>query len=375
MKKILFITHDTSRTGAPKVLLLFLNWIVVNYPNIYFEIVALRGGGMEGEFKDLKRPYYNFDAEKKLFYGSMVNRILMRLRIFKNDIFRDSFIKNNELDKFDIIYANSVVSIPFAIALKDSNPGSKLVTHIHEFKTVISQKLPNLGDYVDKINRVIVPANSLKQELEDEFEIEKEKIKVIREVSTIRPKTDSHQSNGVFVVGGAGSFSWRKGPHLFIQVARHFLKMYNKNVEFRWYGKLNNAERLTIGEDIRKLGLEESIFFKGEIMEISDHFNQMDIFLLTSREDPFPLVCIEVGMLGKPIICFEKASGTQEIIEEKGGFVVSYLDIEEMAMRINQYMEDKELMTSHGEYNRKEFSKFTPDGICPRYFQVIMELC
>lgn len=58
---------------------------------------------------------------------------------------------------------------------------------------------------------------------------------------------------------------------------------------------------------------------------------------MTSREDPFPLVSIEVGLLGKPIISFEKAVGTNEILQDAGGFIVPYLSIEDMAQKALLY--------------------------------------
>ena len=55
---------------------------------------------------------------------------------------------------------------------------------------------------------------------------------------------------------------------------------------------------------------------------------------MVSREDPFPLVCLETATLGKPVICFADAGGMPEFVENDSGFVVPYLDIEAVAERI-----------------------------------------
>jgi glycosyltransferase involved in cell wall biosynthesis len=90
---------------------------------------------------------------------------------------------------------------------------------------------------------------------------------------------------------------------------------------------------------------------------------------MTSREDPFPLVCIECGMLGKPIICFDSATGTEEIIKENGGgFVVKYLDVEEVIEKLKFYHDFPEKLEEHGNINRNTFSKFTPEYKCPEIY-------
>ena len=123
--------------------------------------------------------------------------------------------------------------------------------------------------------------------------------------------------------------------------------------------------------DIEKLGLQNTVRFIGEVDNPSSYYNDFDVFAMTSREDPFPLVCIEVGMLGKPIVSFDKAVGTNEVISEAGGFIVPYLDIETMAEKIMNYYNNPELVKSHGELNEKAFSQFTPELICPQLFDII----
>jgi len=43
-----------------------------------------------------------------------------------------------------------------------------------------------------------------------------------------------------------------------------------------------------------------------------------DIFVLPSREDPFPLVVLEAMALGKPTVLFSDAGGIQEAVQDAG---------------------------------------------------------
>ncbi|WP_096896367.1 hypothetical protein [Candidatus Scalindua japonica] len=51
-KKILFISHDASRTGAPIILLNFLRWFQDN-TNIPFRIILREDGELKPEFQAL----------------------------------------------------------------------------------------------------------------------------------------------------------------------------------------------------------------------------------------------------------------------------------------------------------------------------------
>ena len=92
---------------------------------------------------------------------------------------------------------------------------------------------------------------------------------------------------------------------------------------------------------------------------------------MTSREDPFPLVCIEQAMFETPIICFSDATGTEEVLKNGGGKIVPYLDIEAMGNAIKQYYDNPDQMINDGKKAKELFSEFTPEEKCPEIFKII----
>ncbi|WP_250434148.1 hypothetical protein [Hanstruepera flava] len=64
--KLLLITHDASRSGAPMVLLHFLRWLQKEQPDVQVDVLALIGGAMEGDFKAACRSFYNYKDEKQI---------------------------------------------------------------------------------------------------------------------------------------------------------------------------------------------------------------------------------------------------------------------------------------------------------------------
>jgi len=157
-----------------------------------------------------------------------------------------------------------------------------------------------------------------------------------------------------FVVGGAGTTDWRKSPELFLQLARHVRDTHHRDdIYFLWVGGRNTWE---LEYDMKKMGLNNVVFVPSNPTPL-DYFNCFDIFALTSRIDPYPIVCLESAALGKPIICFDKAGGMPEFVEDDCGFVVPFLSIEEMSDKIVQLHDDKNLLAKLGQAAQSKVRK------------------
>jgi glycosyltransferase involved in cell wall biosynthesis len=103
--------------------------------------------------------------------------------------------------------------------------------------------------------------------------------------------------------------------------------------------------------------------------------NLFDVFTLTSREDPYPAVVLEAAALGKPIVCFQQSGGAPEFVEGDCGFVVPYLDVEAMAGRIAELLDDDDLRTRLGEAARRKVGmQHDLNRVAPRISQIIMNL-
>ncbi len=376
--KILFITHEVSLTGAPAVLLHLLKWLRTNKENIVVDVITLDGGGLEQEFQNVTNNYYDyrntFHKEKTSFF----KRVLIKLKLTRKANKKQELFQELITNNYDLIYANTVVSLKLASELVEKMKACKLVAHIHELNAIIKMMLPNFKDYSKKIDHFIVPSEIVKTNLVGNWGVSSKHIDVVYECTRVKNSVvESHNKSNkkVFTIGASGTVHWRKGYDVFLQLARYIKDNYPEVLmNFVWVGKIIPNEKIILEEDIRKLGLKDVITFTGEVKDPSGHFKDFDVFVMPSREDPFPLVCIEVGMLGKPIISFENAVGTNEVLVKGGGFIVPYLNIEQMAEKVITYYKNPDLLKKHGDENKKSFSHFTPEDICPQLFKVIESL-
>ena len=367
--KFLFISHETSRTGAPMVLLHFLKWIKANHPQINIDVLTLRGGALEGEFKTVCHSYYSFYQLTKFKKLNIFKGVLSKLKLFKIPNLEKLLVEKLAKKNYNLIYANSIPSLHIAATLKAQSKNSKLLLHLHELEVVLNLFLNKNDNALPLVAKFIAASGMVKTNLVDKWGVDDEKIEVVYEFSEIANTTFKKQSNH-FVVGASGTVESRKGTDAFLQVARLVNKnMPNANIEFVWVGKNDND--YFVQSDVEKMKLSKKVTFTGEQEHPHDFFKEFDVFLMTSREDPFPLVCIEVANLKKPIVCFEGATGTQEVLINGGGYIVPYLDVEQMAEKVMFYYNNKVELVLDGEKAQQLFSEFTPEKGCSLIYDII----
>lgn len=373
MKKVLFITHQATRTGAPLILLHFLIWLNKNTSDYQFDILMLDGGGIKDDFVAECNNVYLYSELHKTPKFSIVfkKRLLTKLGLKPKNKER-LFLEKISQNKYDLIYANTILSIPVAIKIKSIIHESKLVLHVHELNTVIKMVLPFFKDYSGLIDRFITVSNKVKNNLVENYNVNPNLVNVVHAFGLSTSPVHKLKDNDTFIVGASGSAYWAKGHDIFILIANQFVKKYpNLKIKFVWVGD-HSENKIIIEQDISKLGLADKVMFVGEVPDPEKYYQDFDVFLLTSREDSFPMVCIENAKLMNPIICFEKASGTAEIIDKGGGYVVPYLDIEGMVEKIKFYYDNPNKRKEDGEMAQQLFSELSPEKICPLLYEQIV---
>lgn len=368
--KLLFITHNSHRAGAPKVLLLFLQWLK-EHTKHQIDLIDLSPGGLHESFKEVCDHYYTINNKKPV---GILEKIALKTGLFSVKNLMDKL----KVASYDLIYANTVKSIPYGTALKKIMPTAKLLVHVHELPTTINLLIPEFSKYVRYIDKVIAVSGLVKNELINTFNFLEGSISLVYEFSDkildIEKRVFSENDN-IFYIGASGSVDWRKGADIFLQVARTLFKQLpHAKIKFIWVGKISQKARLILENDILKLGLKDKVQFVGEKADPYPYYKNFDVFLMTSREDPFPLVCIEMGQMGIPIICFEKAVGTAEVITKGGGKIVPYLDAEAMANMVVSYFENTELRKSHADQAKQFFGEFTVLNQAPLLYNIIKEV-
>ncbi|MBW4693768.1 MAG: glycosyltransferase [Lyngbya sp. HA4199-MV5] len=363
MKRILFISHDASRTGAPIVLLHFIRWLRDN-TRLPFFILLREGGELVAEFEAV---------------GPV---IILNQAGFSEDVLAEQLERYN----IGLIYSNTTVN--GAVLRVLSQLRCPVISHVHELEQTIRHyfSVELFEEVKQHTNHYIVASQAVKENLVRNHSIPTKKLEVIYEYIPIRSASvnlaEARQElcieldipENSFIVGGCGTITLRKGIDIFVQLLSTLHRLKTETpFYFLWVGGPTEGVFFQdMYNDVRQLGLESSIRFVGSQSDPLRYFATFDVFALVSREDPFPLVCLEAASLGKPIICFDASGGMKEFVEDDCGFVVPYLNIEVMAEKILELSGSPALRDRLGQQARRKVeANHDVNVLAPKILKII----
>jgi len=363
--KILFVSHDGSRTGAPMVLLHLLKFLKRN-TEIEFEVLLCKDGILVSEFEKICKTYI-YEIRKSNATNFIFRYLFNVYRYFRKNIFRYFFKKN----KYHIVYINSIASCESIYELNFSKQIFKIL-HVHELEGVIKRycNKPIFELMIPSIDHFIAVSGIVESNLVERYGINKSSISRIYEFideNIIITETSSEirkQLNipdNAFVVGACGSIIWRKGIDLFIQLIERISRKndFNGVIYFVWLGNtVDNNLFDQCFSDVKQLGACDFVKFPGEVKNPYNVYQIFDLFVLTSREDPFPLTAIENAYMGNPIICFDRGNGTKEFVDSSCGAIVPFLNVETIEEAVFKFYHDRELLKKASFIIRERSKKF-----------------
>lgn len=351
MKRILIITHDSGRTGAPIGLLAFARWLRQEQ-NCVLGIIIGNSGALEGEFRELGLSFF---LSPRGFWAGRLGR---RLRRFVPCAFWDpktrlrSFVQTGN---YDLIYSNTIMNGETLEALREEK--LPVVTHVHELAYWIWRGGKNNFDLVKKnTDQFIAVSKAVRDNLVRNHAIPEDRITVvyehIRELPTVPTDADRQAARaqlgipkGALVVGGCGAEHWRKGRDLIPLLLLELRKAApEQEWHFVWVGRPGTEEEeYQLHYDLESAGLAGSFHASGEVTDPFKLFPAFDVFALLSRDDPYPLACLEVAATEVPVVCFEGGGGIPEFSSAGCGRVAPYLNLESMARAIAEFGSDSRL--------------------------------
>jgi glycosyltransferase involved in cell wall biosynthesis len=251
---------------------------------------------------------------------------------------------------FDLAYLNSTASAPALELIPREVP---VITHVHELSYQLNLVgVDQLRTVIARTDTYVAAARCVRDTLIDSLPIDPNDIEVCHEFIDIpgpAPNADDlaalRRELGIapdtLIVGAAGAISWIKGTDILVQVARRVMDKSEdpSNVVFLWMGSARLPWSLPeLEQDLQGLGLTDRVRFIGARDDPHTVMSLFDVFVLPSRSDPYPLVCLEAAALGKPIVCFD-AGGMTEFLRPDERLVAPYLDVDAMASRIVELLE------------------------------------
>ncbi len=368
---VLFVGHDAARTGAPLLLLSFIRWLT-RHSNLRVALLLRHGGELVPEFASVCTTEVLPTWQPGV--GHWMDRWRRRKRL-------------EELSSgSSLIYANTITNGQLIRALAIN--GRPIVTHVHELANTIQAHGPeNLADVLAHTHRYVACAGAVRDSLVA-YGVAPPQIEVIHEfvdVPAVTPEDLAAArvsvrarlglSPATPLVGGSGTTDSRKAPDLFVQVAEAFMARWpEQDAHFLWVGGAppGSPGHNALMREVTERGLSGRVHFIGAVNTPLEYFKALDVFALVSREDPFPLVCLEAAAYGVPTVCFSGAGGMPEFVEPDAGRAVPYLDTTAMADQIGLWLTNADVRNRAGAAAASQMrAHHTVESAAPRLLQVI----
>ena len=177
---------------------------------------------------------------------------------------------------------------------------------------------------------------------------------------------DYNQNSKVII--SAGNFFYAKGFDMAIEVAKKVLPNH-PNWKWQIYG--DGPEKTPLKELIIKYNLCKQVEIKERTRTLYDKLANSALYVLTSRTEGFGLVLIEAKCCNLPIVSFDVPYGPNEIIEDNvNGFLISPFDIDDMAIKIDELINNVNLRIDFSSKAKNNIDKFSPKEFVTKWESV-----
>lgn len=361
-RRVLFVCHEGTLTGAPMNLLHLVGW-VAEHTAVEPVVLMLSDGALTHRFEQICEVRV-VDHHALTSGIGLAHRGMRRLGSRRIAPLLETAHLGPQLRRlgaFDLVYLNSAASISAVDHLRHDGP---VVAHIHELDVAISTMWPrDLERLRHRPSRYIAASDAVADAVVRVLGVDAETVSThyefidteaftsarpgVRDVERIR--RSQRIPTDAAIVMGVGTVDWRKGPDLFVQLATEVRRQSREPVHFVWVGgDLTGIDMVRLHADMRRSGADH-VHFVGTQPDPRPWFSTADVLALTSREDPFPLVCLEHAAMGHPIVTYRNG-GMVELLEAAGREaatgIVDYLDVHAMASRILDFLGDEALRTA-----------------------------
>ncbi|MGG5460741.1 glycosyltransferase [Clostridium sp. B9] len=349
--QLLFLIDNLCGGGAEKVLIDIIKNLNSNKYDVELFLIRNKGVYLQDVPKNIKVNYIYNDKlyEKKKMYKIYylltkihfkINRMLGLGRLFKKNIKK----------KYDVY-------IPFLEGaciqlISDSDLSEKKIAWIHtDLMKHNIMKLDKERKALEAMDKLVCVSEASKISLITKHPEFNNRVTVINnpiDLVSIDKKANEeicyekifNNNNPTFIA--IGRVEKVKGHDLLIEAHKKLINEgINHNIAILGTGgELNNLEKI-----IKNESLEKSFKFLGFESNPYKYLKKADFYIMPSRYEGYPLSLCEAIALEKPIIATNFESANDILKNGKLGLIAEIEDIEDIACKMKEVLQDKNLAT------------------------------
>jgi len=337
-KNILIISHDLSLSGAPLLLFSLAKELYVS--GYFITITSPFDGELKEEYLKIGIPVIIDDS---LYYSNT------------NEFKR--FMAN-----FDLVIANTILNWRIILSAKETSTPS--IWYIHESTSGLEAAQQNIliKKALSVSDKVVFPCKYTTNMYQKIFHTKQSNFLTIYtglEINKYTPNKsfESPSSDNKIQLIHIGSIEERKGQDILIDAINKIPKEIQNKIEIKFVGRILDEKYYKLIQ--KKIISDVKIEFTKQLPHerVLELLKKSDIFILTSRDEVFPLTILEAMSQAKAIIA-PNITGIPEAVQSNiSGYLYDNLDINQLKKQIIQLVNDKNKRNKLGERAKKEFEK------------------
>jgi glycosyltransferase involved in cell wall biosynthesis len=187
------------------------------------------------------------------------------------------------------------------------------------------------------------------------------------------PEVGAHRANpDAKVAVAAGRLTGQKG---FDRLLSAWALAADRHPGWRLeiFGEGPHEERLE--RQIERLGIAASARLRGFSPHLAEELARASLYVMSSRNEGFPMVLLEAMSVGLPVVSFDCPTGPRDIITPgHDGFLVPDGDTLALAGALSRLMGDREQRAAFGDAARRTAARYHPAGVAERWESLLGEL-
>lgn len=313
---------------------------------------------------------YNGEPNKEELFDAIKNKRIVNIikEGFKSVyiLFLKDYLIIKEMYNCNSLYVVSTRNEFSSLLSEYGNSNAVKIAQEHMHHRDNKKYINNIKYEFNNINYMFALTKSLKDDYEN-FLKNNQITKVVIVPNIIHlPKKKSKLNKNLITISRLNSI---KKIEDMIEI---FSKIKSKKSKLYIVGDGDELEKLK--KVTNRLNLNDRVIFTGYKTkeEMEEYILDSCIFLLTSWSEGLPMVLLESMSYGVPCIAFKTKSGVSDIIDNNvNGFIIEKRNQEKYVEKIDELMNNKELLNEFSKNSIIKAKRFTSKNIIKKWQEVL----
>lgn len=155
---------------------------------------------------------------------------------------------------------------------------------------------------------------------------------------------------GYLKVLSVGRLEAQKGYDITVEACK---KLVEKGDKFKWFILGEGTERNRLKSEIKRLGLEDTIYLLGVRMNPYPYFKNCDIYIQTSRHEGYVTTVTEAKIFNRPIVCTD-VSGAREQLRDGVTGDITEIDMDSVVKKADRLIRDEQRRRAYSQALTRE---------------------